>query len=52
MSKAPQDGNGAREAVQRYFDEFGHTDMVNSTDHFLIWLGAEGFIIVPMEAMQ
>lgn len=45
-------GNGAREAVDRYFAEqkmVPHYDgKMSETDYMLIWLWIEGFKVVPL----
>jgi hypothetical protein len=50
-------GNGAREVLQRYFDEWpqqivplkGELEL-GRVDHMLAWLWMKGFKIVPLKA--
>lgn len=42
------DGNGAREKIEEYFDQFVFMDDLD-TDHFLVWLYTEGYKVVPVE---
>lgn len=53
MFKPPEpieDGNGAKEALQRYFAS--HFDTAEDTDdavtHLLAWLWDQGFVVVPL----
>jgi hypothetical protein len=45
-----EDGNGAKEALQRYFAS--HFDTAEDTDdavtHLLAWLWDHGFVVVPL----
>jgi hypothetical protein len=51
-------GNGAREALQRYFDEWPHRPAARGelelrrVDHMLAWLWMQGFKVVPLEAVH
>jgi hypothetical protein len=41
-------GNGAREAMQRYFAEWPSQELeLGRVDHMLAWLWVEGFKVVP-----
>jgi hypothetical protein len=46
-------GNGAREVLQRYFEEWSseewphHGLKLGRVDHMLAWLWVEGFKVVP-----
>lgn len=50
-------GNGAREAVRRYFADAGWDEPMHSAglmrvDDFLIWLWMEGFVIRKAEEFE
>lgn len=48
-----EQGRGAREKVYEYFNRNNFLDAMNWTpDHFLMWLAAEGYMVVPMETAQ
>lgn len=48
-----QEGNGALETVRRYFEHYSSNtpvvDDILPADHFLMWLWAEGFKVVPLD---
>ncbi len=52
MSKAERD-SGALEAVRRFFKEYEEKPVPQATmpagDYFLVWLGVEGFKVVPLD---
>jgi len=46
-------GNGAREALQKWFvEEAGSITERADTDRLLAWLWAEGFKVVPVEGKK
>ncbi len=42
-------GNGAREVLYEYFNNHYPLMSMAEIDHMLVWLGCEGYWIVPLE---
>ncbi len=52
----PDEGNGAVDAVEMYLDEIYPARLLASgslahADHFLLWLAAQGFLIVSIDEL-